>query len=132
MKIKEDYIECALSASKDEIDEFFDIIHLIDKTIEKDKLSPKDVESSEQLRCLKTSHWRATLYTFQIRKCLSEDCFICSTLQPSPLEKDTFDSMGFLPDPMLMYQKNIIKILKIYLRKKQRKEIDLTYDLVWK
>ena len=48
MKIKEDYIECALSASKDEIDEFFDIIHLIDKTIEKDKLSPKDVESSEQ------------------------------------------------------------------------------------
>ena len=132
MKIKEDYIECALSASKDETDEFFDIIHLIDKTIEKDKLSPKDVESSEQLRCLKTSHCRATLYTFQIRKCLSENCFICSTLQPIPLEKDTSDSMGFLPDPMLMYQKNIIKILKIYLRKKQRKEIDLTYDLVWK
>ena len=49
MKIKEEYIECASSASKDELDQFFDVIHLIDETIEKDKLSPKDVESSEKL-----------------------------------------------------------------------------------
>ena len=67
MKIKDDYIECASSASKDEIDEFFDIIHLIYETIEKDKLSPKDVESSEQLKNLITSYCSATLYTFQIK-----------------------------------------------------------------
>ena len=101
MKIKENYIECASSASKDEIDELFDIIHLIDETIEKDKLSPKDVESSEQLKNFIPSHCRTTLHTFQIRKCLSEDCFICSTLQPIRLEKDTSDLMGYLPDPML-------------------------------
>ena len=100
MKIKENYIACASSASKDKIDVFFDIIHLIDETIEKDKLSPKDVESSEQLKSFITSHCRAILYTFQIINCLSEDCFISSTLQPIWLEKDTFDSIGFLPDPM--------------------------------
>ena len=50
MKIKEDYVECASWASEDEIEEFFDIIYLSDETIEKDKLSPKDVESSEQLK----------------------------------------------------------------------------------
>ena len=47
MKTKEDYIECASLVLKDEIDECFDIIHLIDETIKKDKLSPQDVESSE-------------------------------------------------------------------------------------
>ena len=47
MKIKEDYIKWVSSASKDEIDEFFDISHLIDETIKKDKLSLKDVKSSE-------------------------------------------------------------------------------------
>ena len=83
MKIKENYIACASSASKDKIDVFFDIIHLIDETIEKDKLSPKDVESSEQLKSFITSHCRAILYTFQIINCLSEDCFISSTLQPT-------------------------------------------------
>ena len=68
MKIKEDYIDCASSASKDETHKFFDIIHLIDETIEKDKLSPKDAESYEQLKNFITSHCRTTLYTFQIRK----------------------------------------------------------------
>ena len=47
MKIKEDYIKWVSSASKDEVDEFFKIIHLIDETIEKDKLSLKDLKSSE-------------------------------------------------------------------------------------
>ena len=83
------------------IDEFFDIINLIDETIEKDKLSPKDVESCEQLKNFIASHCRATLYTFQIRKCLPEDCFICSMLQPIRLEKNIFDSMGYLLDPLL-------------------------------
>ena len=68
MKIKEDYIECASSASKDEIDELFDIIHLIDETIEKDKLSPKDVESSEQLKNFITSHCRTTLHNLSNKK----------------------------------------------------------------
>ena len=116
MKIKDDYIECASSASKDEIDEFFDIINLIYETIEKDKLSPKDVESSEQLKNLITSYCSATLYTFQI-KCLPEDCFICSTLQPIRLEKDTFDLMGLLLDPMLDISKGHYQDFKDIFKK---------------
>ena len=121
MKIKEGYIECASSASKDEIDEFFNIIHLIDETIKKDKLSTKDVESSEQLKNFITLHCRATLYTFQMRKCLSEDCFICSTLQPIRLKKDTFDSMGFLPDPMLHISNNHDQDFKDIFKKETMK-----------
>ena len=96
---------------------YFDIIHLIDETIKKDKLSPKDVKSSEQLKNFITSHCRATLYTFQLRKCLSEDCFIYSTLQPIRLEKDTFDSMGFLPDPMLYISKEHYQDFKDIFKK---------------
>ena len=123
MKIKEDYIECASSASKDQIDEFFDIIHLIDETIEKDKLSPKDVESSKQLKNYIASNCRAALYTFQVRKCLSEHCFICSLLQPIWLKKDTFDSMGFLPDPMPDIPKEHYQAFK-YIFKKETMERD--------
>ena len=47
------------------------------------------------------SHCKATSYTCQIKKCLSNGCFVCSHLQPIRLEKDVVNSMSFLLDPML-------------------------------
>ena len=102
------------------IDEFFDIINLIDETIEKDKLSPKDVESCEQLKNFIASQCRSTLYTFQIRKCLSEDCFIGSMLQPIRLEKNIFDSMGYLLDPLLDISKEHYQDFKDIFKKETR------------
>ena len=47
------------------------------------------------------NHWKSTHYDFQIRKCKDEACNLCSIFQPICLSPDIFDSLSFLPDPLL-------------------------------
>ena len=53
-------------------------------------------------------------------------------LQPIRLEKDTFDSMGYLPDPILDISKEHNQDFKDIFKKETTGRDDLTYDLVWK
>ena len=52
------------------------------------------------------SHCHATHYGFQVKKCNKSDCTFCSVLHRNRLEDEMFDTLKFLPEPILDQSKH--------------------------
>ena len=68
-KIKEEPIDTATSATENQIEEFFSIINTIDRNLEIDKTSAKDLDNAEDLKNFlsdtkKVDRWREIVLTF--------------------------------------------------------------------
>ena len=101
MKLKGEPMVAAVGAEDEEIDKFFSTIALIDETLEVNKLRKADLEGAEEFAKFFREHCKPTNYTFQVKKCLSSDCVLCSTIQPPRLADEQFQQLHFLPDPVL-------------------------------
>lgn len=82
------------------IDSFFREIHEIDNTVERDKLTNRDLKKRSVLKEFMSAHCMSTHYTFQIRKCVKDGCVCCKKHPPS-IPLGVFVGVHFLPSPML-------------------------------
>ena len=101
MSLKENKVSTKLPATDAQITSLFDIINLIDASVDINKLRHADLLKNTDLHSFISSHCYSTTYTFQIKKCLEESCYLCSLFQPPRLEPEVFKSLSFIPNPML-------------------------------
>ena len=114
MKLKGEPMAAAVGAEDEEIDKFFSTIALIDKTLEVNKLRKADLEGAEKFAKFFREHCKLTNYTFQVKKCLSPDCVLCSTIQPPRLADEQFQQLHFLPDPVLKDKESYKSFEELY------------------
>ncbi|GBC20243.2 hypothetical protein GLOIN_2v1778764 [Rhizophagus irregularis DAOM 181602=DAOM 197198] len=81
-------------ADKTMIDEFFNIILLIDRTLKISETTSDILSKKTQLQQFMKTHCRQRQY---IKKCGQLSCTICQSVR---LPDDIFDSLDWLPDPI--------------------------------
>ena len=96
MKLKDIPFTAYKGASNDDITGMFEEIFKTDNTIEIDKLVKKELTKAKNWQSFVSSHCKCSHYSFQVKKCTSEDCSIC---QSHPPRISDFDQVHFLPDP---------------------------------
>ena len=87
------------NATEDEIQELKNSIKVIDSLIDLNKLTKATIKDYSNPNTFMQNHCKSTHYGFQISKCKNEACNLCSI--PTCLSPDIFDSLSFLPDPLL-------------------------------
>ncbi|UZO26953.1 uncharacterized protein OCT59_019163 [Rhizophagus irregularis] len=90
-------IQCYNPADETTIDEFFNIILLIDQTLKISETTSDILSKKTHLQQFMKTHCRQRQYVFQIKKCGQSSCTICKSVQ---LPHDVFDSLDWLPDPI--------------------------------
>ena len=73
----------------------------IQEGLDLSKLKKANLRTYENLNSFINTHCKSSCYSFQIKKCTNDVCFYCSVLQPPRLDTEVFNSLQFLPDPML-------------------------------
>ena len=97
MKIKDHYIK-----AYPDITNFFSIIQeKIDPNIQMDQPQNFVLSKSQAYVDFKEKHCLTTTYTFQIKKCIEEDCTMCYQ-QPVHLPKEVFGQLHFIPALILV------------------------------
>ena len=114
MKLKGEPMAAAVGAEDEEMDKFFSTIALIDETLEVNKLRKADLEGAEKFAKFSREHCKPTNYAFQVKKCLSPDCVLCSTIQPPRLADEQFQQLHFLPDPVLKDKESYKSFEELY------------------
>ena len=85
-------------ASEQDIDSMWEMVREIDSTIDKNEpLTKKTLASKQELTAYFRHCCTIRHYSFQIKKCGTESCALCG---PVRLQKEVFDQLHFLPDPM--------------------------------
>ncbi|PKY60343.1 hypothetical protein RhiirA4_483933 [Rhizophagus irregularis] len=86
--------QCYGPADKTMIDEFFNIILLIDRTLKISETTSNILSKKTQLQQFMKTHCRQRQY---IKKCGQSSCTICQSVR---LPDNIFDSLDWLPDPI--------------------------------
>ena len=86
------------SASEQDIDSMWEMVQEIDSAIEKNEpLTKKTLAFKQELAAYLRHCCTIRHYSFLIKKCGTESCALCG---PVRLQKEVFDQLYFLPDPM--------------------------------
>ena len=96
MKLKESRISTYTGASESDIQAMFEEILQIDHSLEADKLVKKELKKCEDWKLFVANHCKSTHYSFQVKKCTSQECSYC---QSNPPQTPSFADIHFLPDP---------------------------------
>ena len=78
----------------------FQHARFIDPSLEPENLTAKDLAKATSLMNFFKTHCHFSNYVFQIRKCKDLACYYCMQ-HPIRLPDDVFDSLSFLPLPLL-------------------------------
>ena len=97
MKLKGESVIPHDAATEKSVQEFFEEIHQIDPSLQRDKLTQIDLKNAHQWHLFLKNHCRCRHYSFQVKKCLDSSCSYCSNHPP---EIPSFSEIHFLPDPI--------------------------------
>lgn len=100
MKIKDIPVKIGTAATDDEMDKLFSFAQFIEPTLEKDRLTSKDLKKATTYTDFIKKHCHCSQYVFQIKKCLDSSCYYC-VQHPVQVSPEVFDSLSFLPLPLL-------------------------------
>ncbi|XP_019632046.1 PREDICTED: uncharacterized protein LOC109475723 [Branchiostoma belcheri] len=103
MRLKKEKVRTFPAALDEEIEDIMSILSLIDEEITPSDaitMTSKDFARRQRLTSFLEKHSKQTHYTFQLKKCTSANCNVC-VLSPTRLPPEVFDTLSFLPDPML-------------------------------
>lgn len=82
---------------------------MIDPSLEQTMTTSNALKKQQLYHEFLKTHCQIRTYTFQIKKCTSQECYIC---QPIRMPYDQFKLLSFLPDPEIsagkIYIKNLI------------------------
>ena len=96
MKLKESRISTYTGASENDIRTMFEEILQIDHSLEADKLVKNELKKCDDWKSFVSNHCKSTHYSFQVKKCNSQECSYC---QSNPPQTPGFADIHFLPDP---------------------------------
>lgn len=114
MKLKGENMVAYKGMPEQALDEFFATVAVIDSTLESTKLRKADLESAKQFSEFVKGHCKSTHYTFQIKKCVSPDCRMCTIIQPPRLPREKLEQLHFLPDPVLKSKESYKSFEEVY------------------
>ena len=101
MKIKDQLIDIGFPANDEQIKDMLEYLRFIEpKVTSVENLSSKMIKESDVLRKFMDTHCHMSNYVFQVKKCLSSECFYC-TRYPVRMSIDKFQSLSYLPLPIL-------------------------------
>ena len=97
LELKGEPFEVYKAATKEEIEEFWSVLLLVDTTLTKVDTTKQQIAKKPDLctflkHCCQTRH-----YSFQIKKCGMCSCTMC---KPVRMNMDVFSTLHFLPDPI--------------------------------
>ena len=96
LELKGKSFEVYKAAAEDEIQEFREVLLLVDATLKTEDTTKKSIKQKTDVcfmkHCCKIRH-----YSFQIKKCGSFSCKIC---KPVRMDSEMFSTVNFLPDPI--------------------------------
>ena len=102
LKLKGQRVEVSMAASDAEVTDFFDSLHVIDVSLQQDKVTQKDLSKCARLVDFMAKHCRQRQYMFQVKKCPLDEvdnCWYCF-FNPPRLPQDIYQDLCFVPDPM--------------------------------
>ena len=100
MQLKGESLLSGVAASDQEIQAMFEQVHSIDPSLTADNLNKEILESSQPLKSFLKNHSHSSHYIFQLKKCTTEACVLCSE-HKIRLPSDIFSSLTWLPLPLL-------------------------------
>ena len=100
MKIKDVPVKLGVPATEPEIEAHFQWVLSIDPTLNKERLSQKDLQNAVSLQSFMKANCHLSAYSFHVKKCCDNACYYCSK-HPIRLSLEDFESLHFLPLPLL-------------------------------
>ena len=100
MKVKDNKVKVGVAAIHADLDMQFQHALFIDPSLERDKLTGKDLASAHSLQKFMKNHCHSSSYVFQVKKCMEPACFYCNQ-HPIRLPVEKFLELNYLPLPLL-------------------------------
>ena len=105
MEVKGTKVKVGIPASTEEQAILFDHVSIIDLSLNKDKLTQKDLSKATALQEFLNVHAHSSKYVFQLKKCRNPDCEYCQE-HPVRTPEGIFSNLSFLPLPYLDLSKD--------------------------
>ena len=98
LELKGKKFEVETACSNGEVEAFWEILQDIEPSLSLDDTTQDKIKDKQNLQAFFTHCCQIRHYSFCIKKCRKEDCTIC---KPVIMDTETFQSLHFLPDPLL-------------------------------
>ena len=105
MEVKGTKVKVGISASTKEQADLSDHVFIIDPSLNKDKLTQKDLSKATDLQEFLSIHAHSSQYVYQLKKCRNPDCEYCQE-HPVRTPEGIFTNLSFLPLPRLDSRKD--------------------------
>ena len=86
------------SASDEEMEAFFEVLHLVDSSVDISDTSKSALQRMPKMQAFFDHCCQLCHYSFCVKKCGSSDCNICKPLQ---MDSELYKKVHFLPDPVM-------------------------------
>ena len=100
MKVKGTKVKVGITALTEKQADLFDQVSIIDSTLNKVKLTQKDLSRVRALQEFLNIHAHSSQYVLQVKKCRNPNCEYCQE-HPVRTPKSVFSNLSFLPLPRL-------------------------------
>ena len=100
MEIKEEKVQVEVAATKNELQQCFNLIHCIESTLSPDNITKETLAGTEHLQTFIATHCSSTAYLFQVKKCLDPRCGYCR-FHPVRMPVEDFQKISFVPLPLI-------------------------------
>ena len=97
LELKGQAFEVFDAATDDEIESFWEILLVIESSLEVEDTTQRAIKDKEQLNAFFNHCCEFRHYSFQVKKCGSPTCSIC---KPVRLDSNRFNTLHFLPSPV--------------------------------
>ena len=98
LELKGKHFEVEPACSEKELEAFWENLLQIDSSLSQDDTTRDKTRDKDKLQAFLIHYCQIRHYTFCIKKCGQEDCNI---YKPVRMDKDTFEKLRFLPDPLM-------------------------------
>ena len=107
------------SLSAEEIQEFWDVLNVVEPLLSTTDKRKKDITDKSNLQSFYNHCCRTRTYFFSIKKCGKDDCTICKPLRMS---KERFKEVKHLPDPLIENDQHYFKFEDAYMKDTTEKD----------
>ncbi|GET01947.1 uncharacterized protein LOC111130598 [Rhizophagus clarus] len=111
---KDEFFKVFEPATKTEMENFWESVHLVDDSITIKDTSQKKVANKPKLQEFMEHCCQKCLYFFEIKKCGNDECNICRPIRSNP---DVFKELKGLPDPIPGPDDHYMSFSEIYEKK---------------
>ncbi|GBC01659.1 hypothetical protein RclHR1_04280016 [Rhizophagus clarus] len=112
--LKDEFFKVFEPATKTEMENFWESVHLVDDSITIEDTSQKKVANKPKLQEFMEHCCQKCLYFFEIKKCGNNECNICRPIRSNP---DVFKELKGLPDPIPGPDDHYMSFSEVYEKK---------------